>query len=183
VTINWSNVIRETDEGTKVIPPGEYNVRVTEAQAVKASSGSDMIKTTVKLEDPPYAGRSLITNLVFTFDNPIAMRMLFRRLSALGVTAEWLAESSASVPQIAEAIKGRSSLAKINVRRWNNEDRNDVEMFLDGSGAGVPGVAAPGLGPDVAPPPPSLEGIDSPAPAVNAHPPSASAPGTGPAPF
>jgi len=165
MTIDWNKVIKETDEGTKVIPEGEYNVRVVQAQATKASTGAEMIKTTVRVEDDAYAGRSVVTNLVFTFDNPQAMRMLFRRLSALGVTSEWLAETNASVADIAREINGRSCVAKLNVRKWNGEDRNDVEMFLDGlgGGAGIPGGVPRPTGPDAAvPPPPTLEGFPAP---------------------
>jgi hypothetical protein len=183
--IDWNKVIKNTEEGTKVIPAGEYRVRVTEAEPKTASTGAEMIKTTVKLEDAGYEGRAVTTNLVFTFDNPTAMKMLFRRLQALGITSEWLAETGANVAQIAEAIKGRSCVAKLNVRKWNGEDRNDVEMFLDGVGSGIPSAPTVAGGPSDAPPPPDLSSMEpgpaaAPAPAASGVP---SAPGGGPEPF
>lgn len=179
--IDWNRVIKETEEGTKVIPAGEYRIRVTEAERKVAGTGADMIKTTIKLEDPPYEGRAVTTNLVFTYDNPIAMKMLFRRLSALGITSEWLAESGATIDQIAAAIKGRSCVAKLNVRKWNKEDRNDVEMFLDGVGSGIPSAPSVAGGPSDAPPAPDLSSMEpGPAAAPSAAP---SGPPTGPEPF
>lgn len=145
--VNWDTVLKETEEATRVIPEGEYLVRITEAKAKTASTGSEMIVTTVKLEDGPYSGRTIVTNLVFTFGNPQAMRMLLRRLRAIGITEEWLAETNATIEQIASAITGRTVIAKINQRTWQNELRNDIEMFVS-SGSGIPfSGPAPASGP------------------------------------
>jgi hypothetical protein len=178
--IDWNKVIKETEEGTKVIPAGEYRVRVSDAERKTAGTGAEMIKTTVKLEDAPYENRSVTTNLVFTFDNPVAMKMLFRRLQALGITSEWLAESGANIDQIAQAIKGRSTVAKVSVRKWNGEDRNDIEMFIDAAGSGIPSAPSVAGGPSDAPPPPDLSSME---PGPTAAPAPAGAPGGGPEPF
>lgn len=173
--IDWGKVIKDTEEGTKVIPAGEYRVRISDAERKVAGTGSEMIVTTIKLEDAPYEGRTIKTNLVFAFDNPIAMKMLFRRLSALGITSEWLAESGANIDQIAAAIKGRSTVAKLNVRTWNGEERNDVEMFIGGSGAGIPDAPPISGGPSDAPPPPDLGTMEG--PSASAAPTGAGVPG------
>lgn len=137
-SIDWDKVLHDTEEGTKLVPVGEYLVRVTDAQVTNASTtGAPMIKTVVKLQDGPYAGRVITTNLVFTFGNPQAMKMLLRRLRALGISAEWLAETNAKVDDIAREILGRTVLAKVSSRKWQGEDRNDIEMFLE-SGSGIP---------------------------------------------
>jgi len=135
--IDWGKVLHDTEEGTRVIPAGQYLIRITDATATKAGTGAEMIKTTVQLVDGPYAGRQVVTNIVFSFDNPQAMRMVFKRLNALGVTSEWLAESNATVGQIAAAIAGREAIADVSVRQWQGEDRNDIAMFLPGGSGGA----------------------------------------------
>jgi hypothetical protein len=178
--VNWDSVLKETEEATRVIPEGEYLVRVTEAKAKTASTGSEMIVTTVKLEDGPYAGRTIVTNLVFSFGNAQAMRMLLRRLRALGITEEWLAETNATIDQIATAISGRTVIAKVNQRKWNEELRNDIEMFV-GSGSGIPfSGPAPASGPT---PTGMPEAETLPSPDLSTLEPEAAAAGGKPEPF
>ena len=68
--------------------------------------------------------------------------MLSKRLAAFGLSREYLTTHNPTPSQIAETIMGMSVDAKVIQRPYQDEMRNDVDMFFPASGAtGVP--AAP----------------------------------------
>jgi hypothetical protein len=143
--MDWNQILKDTEEGSKPIPEGEYDVRIRDANTKTASTGSEMIVVSVVIESGPHAGRVIITNFVFAVANPTAMKMLLRRLTAFGITSEWLAENNPTIAQIAQALVGRTAVAQVNIREWNKELRNDVNMFSPHAGA-TPTAPAPAVG-------------------------------------
>lgn len=65
----WETDFNESDLGGgdfEALDTGVYEVTVFDAEPKTASTGSDMAKLTLKVQDGPYKGRNLWDNLVFT---------------------------------------------------------------------------------------------------------------------
>jgi hypothetical protein len=131
-TINWDAVLEET-EGIEVqdsfepIPNGNYEASILEAKATTASTGNEMIVVTFVLtEEGPFKNRRVWTNLVFAVNNPKAMALLLKRLTALGLSRAWISEHRPSVAQIASKIEGAEALLTIGQHTYEEKVRNDV---------------------------------------------------------
>lgn len=180
--LNWDDVlggVKEYEESPdakqsgdfEALPKGPYEVVVQEADKQIASTGKDMIKVRVQVASGPYANRVLFNYIVFSKDNPKAMRMTLERLAAFGLTREFIATQKPSVPQIAELLVGRKATAVVGIQE-NGEykGRNEIKSFraLDGETQPAPNVAAPK--------PAGVPNIPTPAPEAVAQTPSVSVP-------
>lgn len=180
--LNWDSVLGEVkkyeeDPETKAsddfeaLPKGPYEVVVQEADKQVASTGKDMIKVRLQVTSGPYVNRILFNYIVFSKDNPKAMRMTLERLAAFGLTREFLASTKPSVPQIADLLVGRSAVAQVDIQQSGDyKGRNEVKGFkpLAGVEQPAPQVAAskPGV-PNIPTPSAPAESAPSvPAPAV-----------------
>lgn len=141
MAINWDDVLEEQEADEALLPVGDYDIVVEKAEGTQASTGSDMIKLTCKVTTGPFAGKVLWTNIVLKTDSTGAMRMALRRLAALGVTREWLVTTGAQRDQIASACVGKTASAKVEQKKYQGEDRNEIAMFTPLGG--VPGVPTP----------------------------------------
>ena len=85
--INWNELVETADEAPSFdpLPANDYLVKITAAEAVSASTGKPMLKTTLEVEGGPYNGRRLWHNFVISQDNPKAMSIFFRQMNALGL--------------------------------------------------------------------------------------------------
>lgn len=138
--LNWDSILKEQAEesaGT-VLPEGEYDIKVVSSEATKASTGSPMIKLTCDVTSGPFATKRLWTNIVLKSDSPGAMRMSLKKLAGLGLSREWLAENNPSVDMIASALSGKTATAKVIQRTWNDQQRNDIDMFRVGADGATP---------------------------------------------
>lgn len=131
--LNWGSILDEQDESGEgsygAIPANTYRVTVKDATPKVASTGSKMLNLTLQVQGGPYDNRLVWTNIVFAVDNPTAMKFTLRKLAALGLTREWLAEVNPGVDLIASKLVGAVADANVEVRQWNGEDRNDVKSF------------------------------------------------------
>lgn len=131
--LNWGSILDEQDDssdgGYGAIPANTYRVIVKDATPKVASTGSKMLNLTLQVQGGPYDNRLVWTNIVFAVDNPTAMKFTLRKLAALGLTREWLAEVNPGVDLIAAKLVGAVADANVEVRQWNGEDRNDVKSF------------------------------------------------------
>lgn len=157
--MNWDEILKEqeSDPGFAPVPADKYTIRVEKAEALKASTGADMIKLECNIIGGPYDGKKVWTNIVFTIDNPKAMRFTFRKLAALGVAKETLAAQNPSYPQIAEWLVGSEAIAEVTVREWEGEKTNDVKGLkstTSGAGADAPPIPVPSTESVTPPPPP-----------------------------
>lgn len=172
--LNWDNILKEQAEesAASVLPAQDYEVAVVKAEATRAQSGSAMIKLTCDVtEVGPYKGKRLWTNIVLKTDSPGAMRMSLKKLAGLGLSREWLAENNPSTELIAQALVGKTAVAKVSQRTWNSELRNDIDMFtLSGDGA----TPAPPVSSSPLPSPeaevPAAPSVPAPAPAPEPEP-------------
>lgn len=152
--LNWDDVLGSVEAEEKENPPskgdfealpaGPYEVVVQEADKMVSSTGKDMIKTRVQVTSGPYANRVLFNYIVFSQDNPKAMRMTLERLAAFGLTREFLATTKPSVPQIAELLVGRKATAVVGIQKDGDyAGRNEIKSFraLEGVAQATPAVA------------------------------------------
>jgi hypothetical protein len=195
-SLNWDEVLGSVDAEEKenpstpndfeALPEGPYNVVVQEADKQVASTGKDMIKVRVQVTDGPYANRVLFNYIVFSQDNPKAMRMTLERLAAFGVTRETIAASRPSISQIADMLVGRKAIARVGIQKNGDyAGRNEIKGFkpLDGqapveapapaqaSQPGVPNIPTPQAAPapqQPAAPAPSIPTPDVPVGAADA---------------
>ncbi len=168
LNIDWDKVLDDQtqDPQSGAAPDGSYDVRVTSAKATRASTGNPMIKVTCEITTGPYATKPIWTNIVLKTDSVPTMRMALQRLTALGVSREWIASTNPSLETIASQIVGAEAVAELTSREWNGELRNDVKTFkATGTGSGTP--PAPSVGPSVgaAPSVPSAPAVP-PAPTI-----------------
>lgn len=140
---NWDDVLgdveKEEEENPssggsdfESLPAGPYNVVVQKAEKQVATTGKDMIKTQVQVTEGPYANRVLFNYIVFSQDNPRAMRMTLERLSAFGLTREVIAEHKPSISQIADMLVGRKAVAVVAIQgpeAGQYEGRNEIKRF------------------------------------------------------
>lgn len=137
--LNWDDVLgsvekEETDNPStndfEALPAGPYEVVVQEADKQVASTGKDMIKVRVQVTSGPYANRVLFNYIVFSQDNPKAMRLTLERLAAFGLTREFIATHKPSIPQIAELLVGRKATAVVGIQKGGDYDgRNEIKSF------------------------------------------------------
>lgn len=180
--LNWDDVLGAVDADEKenpsapsdfeALPTGPYNVVVQEADKQLSSTGKDMIKIRVQVTDGPYANRVLFNYIVFSQDNPKAMRMTLERLAAFGVTRETIAAHRPSISQIADMLVGRKAIARVDIQKTGDyAGRNEIKGFKPLDGAEQPAVSAP-----AAPAQAGVPNIPQPAAAPTPQPAAAPAP-------
>ena len=159
--IDWDQAIKDAKEGTDPVPPGSYTVKVEKAEAVKAqSSGSPMIKATLRIVGGPHDGRFVWTNLVHKPGSPGSAKMFAVKVMAFGITAEVLAAQKPTMPQVAEMLVGRQAVVDVEIREWQGRMSNDVKSIKPSATVpSVPSVAptptpTPAAAPSVTPPVP-----------------------------
>lgn len=155
--LNWDDAFKAEDEGGDFspIPASVYPVRVEEAQALPASTGSPMLKLRLSVVGGPYNGRLIWTNIVWKADNEGSLRMFMVKLKAFGFTREWMDTHRPGLNQLAQLLVGRSASATVEIKDYQGSPTNNVSKLAPLTGGGNPGAAAPTAGgvPPVAPPP------------------------------
>jgi hypothetical protein len=142
--MDWNEILdkQEKDPGFKPAPADKYRLRVDKAEGIKASTGKDMVKLTCKIIGGPYDTKLVWTNIVFTNDNPNAVRFTLRKLAALGISEEALRANNPSKEQIAAMVQGVEFEGEVII---NDQDNNDIKSFrsLLPGGASVPTPSVP----------------------------------------
>ena len=171
--INWGQLMQNAKGQLEPIPDGDYDVKVIDAQAMKASTGKLMFKVKFEITSGPHAPRKVFNNLVLSDDNPMALAIFFRNLEALGVNEAFLAQNP-SPDQIASAMSNRTCRVTLGKRTWQGVEQNEVKRMLPPLGGGpvAPGVAT---GPAV----PMPGGMPVPSPTVASTPTPTSGPTVG----
>jgi hypothetical protein len=151
------------------LPDGDYELKVTEAEATFSQNGKQMWKITTEILVGPHAKRKVWDRLVVTEGNPKAARMLFDKFIALGLGPEFFATNPLP-EQIANVLVGRVFRASVGTTVYNGTTRNEFKRYLPPAGAGSAApMAAPVAAAAPAPAP-------APAPAVAPAPAMAPAP-------
>lgn len=164
MSMDWDKILADVDEeggsgDFEVLPKNKYPVIVDECEATTASTGAKMLKLTLKVEGGPYNDRLLWTNIVFSVNNPKAMGFTLRKLSALGISREFIASNNPSLEQLAKMLPGQRAIADVTVKPYEGADTNDVKGFRSVEGnAAMPSMPKPAGVPDIPIPPSSSVG-------------------------
>lgn len=149
----------------EVLEAGEYVAKIIESEYRSSSNGKPQIKTRWEVVSGPKAGfKGLWNYFTLTVDNPNAMAIFYRQMTALGITNEFMATLANATPevamkQIAQALEGRQAKVKVTIdKEYNNnkiERINPVspEFAVTGNAGGS--SPFPGATP-AAPPAPSV---------------------------
>lgn len=176
------------------LPIGNYDAECISADAVTSSTGKPMIKCKFEVITGPHAKRKFFNQYVLSVENEVALAMFFRQMKAFGMDENFFAAVGAQgLGPVAQTMLGKRATFELGIRKWQDEDRNEVKSTkplaggtmpggLPGSGAvllpGLPGtpglptggpVAQPAITAPVSSPPPA---VVTP-PAVQPTPPSA----------
>lgn len=169
-TIGWNQLMEEAGKaGFELWPAANsYDVEVSRAEVSKTSTGKDQIKAWFRSVSGVPKG-TLINNFVISPESQNALAFFFRHMKAMGLDETYFAQQP-TLEQVAQAIVGRRCRIKVGVRKWNEQDQNDVQNVLPpASAAGqqpVTAVAQPGVPSGVpAAPAPAVPNGTAPAPA------------------
>jgi hypothetical protein len=181
MTVSWDDLVKDAGDVSSFepLPEADYDMVVKSAKYKPSKTGKKMWEVVGKVESGPYANRQVWTNLVITPDNPNALAMFFRKMGALGLTVDYF-KTNPSDEAVASALTGRRFRAHVGKRKYNGEDRNEIEKFFPpqdgGAVPGMPGMTAPPPAASTPPPPAAAPVAAPPAPAPVAAPPAAPAP-------
>jgi hypothetical protein len=168
-SVDWDKALAGQGSGLPDIPvEGWYPIIVTSAEAVTSSTGKPMAKLYVKVTEGPSRDKGMYTNIVFDVESEKGMKWTLRKLSALGVSREWIKTAKPSVSAICKRLEGAEAEADITIKTWEGEKQNDINRLrpLDGIKEGVqaPVPTPPSGGGDVPAPPVPLDDDVSDAP-------------------
>jgi len=145
----WGDLINQSKGALELIPDGEQNGKIVSAEDVQASTGALMYKVKIEITDGPFIKRRIMTNLVVSTDNPIALAIFFRNCENIGLDANFFAVNP-SKAQVAQAMMNRPCRVNVGHKNWQGIDRNEVKGWLPVSG-GTGGPGLPGSGGPIAP--------------------------------
>ena len=130
-----------------VLEAGQYVAKIIESEYKDSSNGKPQIKTRWEVTQGPKAGfKGLWNYFTLTVDNPNAMSIFYRQMTALGITSEFMqslanVDPKTAMKHIAGALLNRSASIKVKVdQEWNNNKIDRInplspEMSLPGAGA------------------------------------------------
>lgn len=146
----WGELLNQAKGQLDLVPDGDYNVKIIDAQATNATTGARMFKVKVEITEGPNVKRRVSTNLVVSPENPMALAIFFRNMENIGIGADFFAQNP-SPDAVASVMLNRPARVKIGHKAWQGVDRNEVQGWLPPMGAqgGAPGL--PGAGGPVAP--------------------------------
>jgi len=124
-TLDWDSILDETadievSDSFEPLPIGDYSAIVLEV-TFKITEDPD--------HDGEFENRRVWTNIVFAVSNPRAMALTIKRLNALGISREWLANNRPSQAQIARKITGAEAIIAVGQREWESKVRNEVNAI------------------------------------------------------
>lgn len=135
-TTPFSELIKQAAEAKYVVVPNDdYAIAVKSCTDIKASTGKDMLKLSVKVLVGPHQGASLITQQTLSPENPAAIAMFLKFLDSFGLDEEFLAalppreDGGPNLKAVAAALVGRAAMATVGTQEWQGEDRNNIEKF------------------------------------------------------
>lgn len=143
--LDWDAILDDqaaNSDDYSALPAGPYTVQVDDATAKVAQSGNAMISVTCRVLGGPYDGRIVWTNIVFATSNATAMKFTLRKLKALGVTRDWIADNNPTTEQIATKIIDKVVDVDIEIRQWDGEDRNEIKTFRKSTATPSPASAS-----------------------------------------
>jgi len=141
---SWADLMKNAKIASQPVTEGEHPVRITDAQAVQASTGKPMIKITAEILEGPDAKRKVYGQQVLSEDNGMALAIFFRTMEAIGLDDAFFSHEP-SMGQVASNLIGRQARVVIKHREWNGATRSEIDRWLPSLGGGLAGgPIAPG---------------------------------------
>lgn len=143
--MNWGQLYDSAGSADDALPPGDYEVEVTKAEAKTSKNGKPMYAVTCKVVSGPHAKRGVWHNIVVSPENPNAMRMFFLNMKAFGIGEDFFKRApSPSHDQVAAALVGRRCKMTLAVQTTGAyAGRNEVKKIAPSANPN-PTVGAPG---------------------------------------
>lgn len=192
-TRSWADLVKDAGDVSTFspIPDGTYDFKVIEAVVKTTSTEKTMFTVKAEVQTGPHAKRLVWDNLTISPESAGAMSFFFRKMSALGLTAENFFAHEPTDDQVATALVGRYFKGKVGHSEWKGNPRNDIVGYLPATaGSAIPLTtpqAAPVAhqAPPVAPPVQAAPPVAPPIAAPPVAPPAVQSPwdvtATGPA--
>ncbi len=119
------------DSSFEVLPRGTYDVTVDSVEFGTSSSGNPMWTWVLEVNDGEFAGHKLFFHTVF------AGKGLARTKKVLSAIAPELFQGpfDPSDPEVTGSLVGKQARARVDVRKYEGEDRNNVRDILPASNA------------------------------------------------
>ena len=124
---DWNALRQIGEDATRALPVGKYRVIVTKAEAVKASTGADMIKATFEVMEGQFKGRNLFNNFVLSTEKPFALAMFFKNLAAFGLDGNFFAQNPGNLDAVAANLVNKQAVVGVKIEPFQGLDRNQVE--------------------------------------------------------
>lgn len=151
---------KAAEEGVsfEVLEAGDYLAKIIESEYKLSNGGKPQIKTRWEVVQGPKAGfKGLWNYFTLTVDNPNAMAIFYRQMTALGITNEFMTTLAQATPeqamkQIALALDGRQARVKVVIdKEYNNNKIERINPLppefaatqSSAVGAPFPGVSVP----------------------------------------
>lgn len=136
----------------EAMPKGDYLVMMVDSEwkDTKANDGGKYLMFTAEVIDGEYKGRKLFVNLNLINKNPVAVKIAEEDLSAI-----CHAVGEMGVLNDSATLHGKPLVAKVGVKEYKGELRNEVKGFRAMKGAApvaAPVAAAPAAAPASAAP-------------------------------
>lgn len=136
----------------EALPVGDYDAECISADAVTSSTGKPMIKCKFEVLVGPHAKRKFFNQFVVSTESEVALAMFFRHMKAFGLDDSFFAAvGQGGLAPVAASLLGRRAKFTLGIRKWQDEDRNEVKAVKPLAGGiaatpgGLPGTGAPGL--------------------------------------
>lgn len=114
---SWDDFITEAGDAFVMLPEGEYDFVITEAEGKVSKSGNPMVRVAAKVTTGPHAGKSIKDFYVLRAASQAKKFVLHMR--AMGITIETLAAHKPTMQQLAKAMEGKTFRGKV---KHNSDD-------------------------------------------------------------
>lgn len=140
----WGELIQNAKKASEPVAEMDHNVKIVNAEATRASTGSLMFKYTAEIIDGPDVKRKLYGNLVVSPDNGTALAIFFRNMAALGIDENFFA-ANPSPDAVAAAMFNRTAKVHVKHKVWQGVTRGEIDRwYAPGEGGLSLGPVAPG---------------------------------------
>lgn len=138
VALNFNASTVEPAQSFDPVPPGDYLVHIKDSEMADTKTGGQMLKLTLEILDGQYKGRLVWDRLNLVNNNPQAVEIAYRTLSAICHAAGVIDCQDSS------QLHGRPMVAKIKVKPGDDryDPSNEVRAY-SAANAAQPQTAAP----------------------------------------
>lgn len=133
MSMDWDAILDgQTEDTTALAPANKYTVKVIHAEGVIARTGNPMVKIKTIIVGGPYANTEVWTNIVITPSSPKAMKWTLRKLSALGISRDYLREHKPDQVGIAALLNESQPVVEAEIGigdEFEGVRRNEISNF------------------------------------------------------